>query len=66
MGYGRIISVSLNDTVDLNRWMVASGWTRAYHKDDLDYVADEERAKVGIWSGAFEMPWDGRPQMQQR
>ena len=50
-------------TEDLNRWMVATGWVVAYRKYSLDYVADEERAKrakLGIWSGSFEMPWDWR------
>ena len=66
--YGRIISVCFKDTLDLNRWMVASGWAVAYRKYSLDYVADEERAllaKVGIWSGTFLMPWDWRLQKQQ-
>jgi endonuclease YncB( thermonuclease family) len=61
--YGRTISVCLRNTEDLNRWMVVSGWAVAYRKYALDYVADEERAhlaRVGIWSGAFEMPWDWR------
>jgi len=43
--------------------MVAAGWAVAYRKYSLDYVADEERAKrarLGIWSGSFEMPWDWR------
>ena len=67
--YGRIISVCLKDTEDLNRWMVASGRAVAYRKYSLDYVTDEERAhlaKAGIWSGTFDMPWDWRLQKQQR
>jgi endonuclease YncB( thermonuclease family) len=67
--YGRIITVCFKDTEDLNRWMVARGRVVAYRKYSLDYVADEERAhlaKVGIWSGTFEMPWDWRSQKQQR
>src|SRR5471030_1179789 len=39
--YGRIISVCLKDTEDLNRWMVANGWAVAYRKYSLDYVTDE-------------------------
>ena len=61
--YGRIISVCLKETEDLNRWMIANGWAVAYRKYALDYVDDEERAhlaKAGIWSGTFEMPWDWR------
>jgi endonuclease YncB( thermonuclease family) len=67
--YGRVVSVCFKDTEDLNRWMVASGWAVAYRKYSLDYVADEEHAhlaKVGIWSGTFEMPWDWRLQKQHR
>ena len=43
--------------------MVANGWAFAYRKYSQDYVADEERAKrarLGIWSGSFEMLWDCR------
>ena len=61
--YGRIIAICFKGTEDLNRWMVASGWAVAYRKYSLDYVADEDRAhlaKVGIWSGTFDMPWDWR------
>ena len=66
--YGRIISVCLKGTEELNRWMVASGWAVAYRKYALDYVEDEERAhlaRVGIWSGTFAMPWDWRLKKQQ-
>lgn len=61
--YGRVVAVCFKGTEDLNRWMVATGWVVAYRKYSLDYVADEERAKrakLGIWSGSFEMPWDWR------
>ena len=61
--YRRIIAVCFKRAEDLNRWMVASGWAVAYRKYSLDYVADEKRAKrakLGIWSGSFEMPWDWR------
>lgn len=61
--YGRVVAVCFKGTEDLNRWMVATGWVVAYRKYSLDYVADEERAKrakIGIWSGSFEMPWDWR------
>ena len=61
--YGRVVAVCFKGTEDLNRWMVATGWVVAYRKYSLEYVADEERAKrakLGIWSGSFEMPWDWR------
>jgi endonuclease YncB( thermonuclease family) len=41
--------------------MVANGWAMAFRKYSQDDVADEERArraKLVIWSGSFEMPWD--------
>ena len=66
--YGRIISVCLKGTEDLNRWMVSSGWAVAYRKYSLDYATDEEHAhlaKVGIWSGTFDMPWAWRSQKQK-
>ena len=61
--YRRVIAICRLGEQDLNRWMVANGWAVAYRKYSLDYVADEERAhlaKVGIWSGSFDMPWDWR------
>lgn len=61
--YGRIVALCFKGTEDLSRWMIVNGWAVAYRKYSLDYVADEERAqraKVGIWSGTFEMPWDWR------
>ena len=61
--YGRVVAVCFKDGEDLNRWLVRNGWAVAYRKYSTDYVADEERAKrakLGIWSGSFEMPWDWR------
>jgi len=61
--YGRVVAVCFKGTEDLNRWMVESGWAVAYHKYSLDYVAEEDgarRAKLGLWAGSFEMPWDWR------
>jgi len=67
--YGRIVAVCFLAGEDLNRWMVAGGWAVAYRKYSLDYVAHEERAhlaRVGMWSGSFEMPWDWRSRKQPR
>ena len=61
--YGRVVAVCSKDGEDLNRWLVRNGWAVAYRKYSTNYVADEEgakRAKLGIWSGSFEMPWDWR------
>lgn len=61
--FGRVVAVCFKGTEDLDRWMVANGWAVAYRKYSVDYVVDEEcakRAKLGIWSGSFEMPWEWR------
>lgn len=61
--YGRIIGRCSVGGVDLNAWMVESGWAVAYRGYATDYVNEEQRARaarVGIWSGAFVMPWDWR------
>lgn len=61
--YGRIIAICFKGSENLNRWMVANGWAVAYRKYSMGYISDEERAKrarLGIWSGSFEMPWEWR------
>lgn len=61
--YGRTIAICFKGAEDLNRWMIAAGWAVAYRKYSLDYVGDEERAhaaRLGVWSGSFQMPWDWR------
>lgn len=65
--YGRIIAICFKEAEDLTRWMVAAGWAVAYRKYSLDYVVDEEQARlaeVGLWAGTFDMPWDWR--LEQR
>ena len=61
--YRRVVAVCFKGAGDLNQWMVASGWAVAYRRYSLDYIDDEDRARVArlnIWSGRFEMPWDWR------
>ncbi len=61
--YRRDIAVCFRGGEDLSRLMVANGWAVAYRRYAPDYVADEERARRarrGIWSGRFELPWDWR------
>lgn len=61
--YRRVVAVCFIGAEDLNRWMVANGWAVAYRKYSLDYIEDEDRARVArlnIWSGRFQMPWDWR------
>ncbi len=65
--YKRVIGVCFSSNENLNRWMVRSGWAVAYRRYSKDYVRDEDFAregKVGIWSGAFEMPFNWRRRSQ--
>ena len=61
--WGRRIAVCHLGSQDLNAWLVRRGWAVAYLRYSKDYVGQEDRArkaKAGIWSGTFEMPWDWR------
>jgi len=58
--YGRIVAVCFKGDMDLNRWMVTSGWAVAFRRYSFDYVVDEDaarRSRINIWSGEFTMPW---------
>lgn len=61
--YGRIVAVCFKEEDDLNRWLVMNGWAVAYRRYSEDYVREEDaarQARLGVWSGDFEMPWDWR------
>ena len=61
--YQRLIGrCHLGDT-DLSDWLVEQGHALAYRPSSTQYTATEETAKAakrGIWSGAFEKPWEWR------
>ena len=57
------MSVCFVDDEDINAWMVARDWALAYRHYSHDYVAQEERAakaKLGMWQGEFDPPWEWR------
>ncbi|QEX23368.1 hypothetical protein FRZ61_33060 [Hypericibacter adhaerens] len=61
--YGRTVAVCHLGAEDLNAWMVAQGWAVAYRHYSKDYVQQEDTAKsakLGVWAGSFEWPWDWR------
>jgi endonuclease YncB( thermonuclease family) len=61
--YGRQVAVCFQGAEDLNNWLAGSGWAVAYRRYSRDYVAAEgeaRAARVNIWSGTFDMPWDWR------
>jgi endonuclease YncB( thermonuclease family) len=57
--YRRAVARCTAGSVDVNRYMVSSGYAVAYRHYSTDYVGAEESAKaakLGIWAGTFEMP----------
>ena len=61
--YGRYIATCYLGRTDLNAALVATGLAVAYRKYSKRYILEEESARaanVGIWRGAFVMPWDWR------
>jgi hypothetical protein len=52
-------------SLDLNGWLVSSGWALAYRQYSNAYVDAEaaaELAGIGIWEGKFTPPWEWRAQ----
>lgn len=61
--YGRTVATCKLDQLDLNQWLIRNGHAVAYRLYSARYVSDETSAKnarIGIWAGTFEMPWDWR------
>lgn len=61
--YRRIIAVCFKGATDLDAWMVSEGWAVAFRKYGIDYISQEDGARLnrrGIWGGSFDMPWDWR------
>jgi endonuclease YncB( thermonuclease family) len=61
--YRRIVAVCFRGKDDINAALVVAGWALAYRQYGLDYVPQEgtaQAARLGLWSGSFENPWDYR------
>ncbi len=61
--YGRTVAKCWVGTDSLNAAMVAIGWAMAYRDYSMDYVDEEsfaQRARMGMWAGRFDAPWDWR------
>ena len=61
--YKRLLAVCYVGNINLNAMMVSNGWDLAYRKYSADVVDDEavaEKARVGLWRGEFEKPWEWR------
>jgi len=66
--YRRTIAVCFRAGVDINQWMVANGWAMAFRRYSMAYASAEDRAqkaKLGLWVGTFQMPWDWRRTKRQ-
>jgi endonuclease YncB( thermonuclease family) len=64
-----MVALCTVEGVDISRWMIEQGQAIAFRKYSLDYVADEDRArisKVGMWAGEFEGPSDFRRHKRRR
>ena len=63
--YNRFIAVCFIDNIDINQWMVKSGWAIAYKYYSTDYINEEKFArknKIGIWKSEFLEPYLYRKQ----
>lgn len=63
--YGRMVGRCSVREQDVGAWLVASGWAMAYVKYSKDYVGAEKSARdarLGIWQGTVQPPWEWRKQ----
>lgn len=61
--YGRFIGKCSVRGADVQEWLVSNGHAVAYRTYSTTYVEAElkaRKAKAGVWSGEFIMPWDWR------
>ncbi|GIL55565.1 hypothetical protein Vafri_11122 [Volvox africanus] len=66
--YGRSVSIcgltsATGAFEDVNAWLVSNGYAVAYRQFSKKYVPQEDQARaarLGIWQGKFQMPWDWR------
>jgi endonuclease YncB( thermonuclease family) len=67
--YGRLVSVCSVGGTDLGGLLVAEGLARAYVRYGDDYAPAEARARaarLGLWRGEAEAPWDHRASHRAR
>lgn len=61
--FGRTLGRCSVAGVEINAWMVEHGYARAFVRYSLEYVPQEDRARVagvGVWAGPHMAPWDWR------
>ena len=58
--YKRLLGRCFVGAFNLNAGSVNAGWSVAYRKFSMEYVYQEDAARVakrGLWAGSFKMPW---------
>jgi endonuclease YncB( thermonuclease family) len=61
--YDRSLATCWVDDLEINRWMVKSGWALAYRRYSEAYVDYEDQAREaerGLWQSEFITPWSWR------
>jgi endonuclease YncB( thermonuclease family) len=67
--YRRSLGTCSVGNLNLNQWLVQSGWAVAYQRYSKAYVADEREARrrrLNIWSGEFQKPDEFRARKGHR
>ena len=63
--YNRFVAICYVNEININQWMVKSGWAIAYRYYSTDYIIEEKYArdnKLGIWKSEFLKPYAYRKQ----
>ena len=63
--YNRFVAICYVNEININQWMVKSGWAIAYRYYSTDYIVEEKYArdnKLGIWKSDFMKPYAYRQQ----
>ena len=63
--YNRFVAICYVNEININQWMVESGWAIAYRYYSTDYIIEEKYArdnKLGIWKSEFMKPYAYRQQ----
>jgi endonuclease YncB( thermonuclease family) len=67
--YGRIIAVCYADEADVNATLVREGLAWAFTRYSEDYAvveAEARLARIGVWQGEAEAPWEYRANRWER
>lgn len=67
--YGRTVAICRVGQLDLGARMVEQGHALAFRHYALDYVSQEDQARVakrGMWSGAFQPAWEWRAEQRAK